>query len=166
MYRVLIESAIDSIPTLLPRLCPCMLMSPISVAQYIDISREKSDLVPVDGVYDKGRTRSNPGESKAIVNEILRRLQDEELQKYSIGVVAFSKVQGDLIEDDLTEALDRNPQLILHPESQPDRPEALQRQGSGRPEGIPRICGDRQTADGARRRPAVGLQRGVLHRLV
>ena len=221
MYRVLIESAIDGIPTLLPRLCPCMLMSPISVAQYIDISREKFDLVifdeasqmptseavgaiargkalvvvgdsrqmpptsffssnsvdeeeadiddmesilddcialslcehqlawhyrskhesliafsnsqyygnrlltfpstddrvprvtlvPVDGVYDKGRTRSNPGESKAIVNEILRRLQDEELQKYSIGVVAFSKVQGDLIEDDLTEALDRNPQL-------------------------------------------------------
>lgn len=216
-----IRSIIDSIPTLLPRLCPCMLMSPISVAQYIDMNAEKFDLVifdeasqmptseavgaiargkalvvvgdskqmpptsfftsnpvdeeesdiddmesilddcitlslcehqlnwhyrskhesliafsnsqyydnnlltfpsiddhvtkvtlvPINGVYDKGRTRSNPEESKAIVNEIIRRLSDEELQKYSIGVVAFSRVQGDLIEDDLIEALDKNPKL-------------------------------------------------------
>ena len=216
-----IRTIIDNIPTLLPRLCPCMLMSPISVAQYIDLNAEKFDLVifdeasqmptseavgaiargkalvcvgdskqmpptsffssnqvdeeeadiddmesilddcitlslcehqlnwhyrskhesliafsnsqyygnnlltfpsiddhtakvtlvPVNGVYDKGRTRSNPEESKAIVSEILRRLSDAELQKYSIGVVAFSKVQGDLIEDDLLDALDKNPQL-------------------------------------------------------
>ena len=65
----------------------------------------------MNGVYDKGRTRSNPEESKAIVGEIIRRLSDKELQKYSIGVVAFSKVQGDLIEDDLLEALDKNPEL-------------------------------------------------------
>ena len=216
-----IRSIIDSIPTLLPRLCPCMLMSPISVAQYIDLNAEKFDLVifdeasqmptsesvgaiargkalvvvgdskqmpptsfftstqvdeedaevddmesilddcitlslcehqlnwnyrskhesliafsnsqyyenhlltfpsvddhtakvrlvPVDGVYDKGRTRSNPTESRAIVNEIIRRLSDPELQKYSIGIVSFSKVQSDKIEDDLTEELDRHPQL-------------------------------------------------------
>ena len=216
-----IRSIIDNIPTLLPRLCPCMLMSPISVAQYIDLNAEKFDLVifdeasqmptceavgaiargkavivvgdskqmpptsffssnqvdeeeadiddmesilddcitlslcehqlnwhyrskhesliafsnsqyydnnlltfpsiddhvakvtliPVNGVYDKGRTRSNPDESKAIVSEIIRRLSDAELQKFSIGVVAFSKVQGDLIEDDLLDALDKNPQL-------------------------------------------------------
>ena len=77
----------------------------------IDDRIAKVTLVPVNGVYDKGRTRSNPEESKAIVNEILRRLSDKELQKYSIGVVAFSRVQGDLIEDDLMEALDKNPQL-------------------------------------------------------
>lgn len=216
-----IRSIIDNIPTLLSRLCPCMLMSPISVAQYIDLNREKFDLVifdeasqmptseavgaiargkalvvvgdskqmpptsffmtnqveeedadiddmesilddcitlslcehqlnwhyrskhesliafsnsqyygnhlltfpsiddhtakvrlvPVNGVYDKGRTRSNPEESKAIVEEIIRRLSDPELVKFSIGVVAFSKVQGDLIEDDLTEELDRHPHL-------------------------------------------------------
>ena len=216
-----IRSIIDNIPTLLPRLCPCMLMSPISVAQYIDMNSEKFDLVifdeasqmptseavgaiargkalicvgdskqmpptsffttnqveeeeadiddmesilddcitlslcehqlnwhyrskhesliafsnsqyygnklltfpsiddrtakvtlvPVDGVYDKGRTRSNTEESKAIVNEIIRRLSDPVLRTFSIGVVAFSRVQGDLIEDDLTEALDKNPQL-------------------------------------------------------
>ena len=216
-----IRSIIDSIPTLLPRLCPCMLMSPISVAQYIDINSEKFDLVifdeasqmptseavgaiargkalvvvgdskqmpptsffstnqvdeeeadiddmesvlddcitlslcehqlnwhyrskhesliafsnsqyygnhlltfpsiddrlakvtlvPVEGVYDKGRTRSNREESKAIVQEIIRRLSDPELQKLSIGVVAFSRVQGDLIEDDLTDELDKHPDL-------------------------------------------------------
>ena len=216
-----IRSIIDNIPTLLPRLCPCMLMSPISVAQFIDLNTEKFDLVifdeasqmptseavgaiargkalivvgdrkqmpptsffmstqvdeeeadiddmesilddcitlslcehqlnwhyrskhesliafsnsqyygnnlltfpsiddhvakvrlvPVDGVYDKGHTRSNSEESKAIVNEIIRRLSDSELQKFSIGVVAFSRVQGDLIEDDLTEELDKHPEL-------------------------------------------------------
>ena len=216
-----IRTIIDNIPTLLPRLCPCMLMSPISVAQYLDLNNEKFDLVifdeasqmptseavgaiargkalivvgdskqmpptsfftstqvdeeeadiddmesilddcitlslcehqlnwhyrskhesliafsnsqyygnrlltfpsiddhvakvtlvPVDGVYDKGRTRSNRDESKAIVNEIIRRLSDPELQKFSIGVVAFSRAQGDLIEDDLTEELDKHPDL-------------------------------------------------------
>ena len=216
-----IRSIIDNIPTLLPRLCPCMLMSPISVAQFIDMNSEKFDLVifdeasqmptseavgaiargkalivvgdskqmpptsffttnqveeeeadiddmesilddcitlslcehqlnwhyrskhesliafsnsqyygnklltfpsiddrtakvtlvPINGVYDKGRTRSNPDESKAIVDEIIRRLSDPILRSFSIGVVAFSRAQGDLIEDDLTEALDKNPQL-------------------------------------------------------
>lgn len=38
----------DQIPTLLPRMCPCMLMSPISVAQYIDPEAEKFDLVVFD----------------------------------------------------------------------------------------------------------------------
>ena len=216
-----IRSILDNIPTLLPRLCPCMLMSPLSVAQYIDLNADKFDivifdeasqmptseavgaiargkslivvgdsrqmpptsfftstqvdeevadiddmesilddcitlslcehqlnwhyrskhesliafsnsqyygnrlltfpsvddhvakvrLVPVQGVYDKGHTRSNPEESKAIVNEIIRRLTDPELRQRSIGVVAFSKVQGDRIEDDLTEELDKRPDL-------------------------------------------------------
>ena len=38
----------DMIPTLLPRMCPCMLMSPISVAQYIDARAPKFDLVIFD----------------------------------------------------------------------------------------------------------------------
>ncbi len=38
----------DQIPVLLPRLCPCMLMSPISVAQYIDPDAEKFDLIVFD----------------------------------------------------------------------------------------------------------------------
>lgn len=38
----------DQIPTLLPRLCPCVLMSPMSVAQYIDLNADKFDLVVFD----------------------------------------------------------------------------------------------------------------------
>ena len=38
----------DLIPNLLPRMCPCMLMSPISVAQYIDPKAPKFDLVIFD----------------------------------------------------------------------------------------------------------------------
>ena len=77
----------------------------------VDDQIAKVKLVPVEGVYDKGRTRSNPEESKAIVKEIIRRLSDPELSRFSIGVVSFSKVQGNLIEDDLTEELDRHPEL-------------------------------------------------------
>jgi hypothetical protein len=43
-----IRKLFDSIPTLLRRLRPCMLMSPISVAQYIDPSYPKFDLVIFD----------------------------------------------------------------------------------------------------------------------
>lgn len=45
---VSLRDLFDQIPTLLPRLCPCMLMSPMSVAQYIDINQEKFDLVIFD----------------------------------------------------------------------------------------------------------------------
>ena len=218
-----IRKIIDQIPTLLPRLCPCMLMSPISVAQYIDLDRDKFDivvfdeasqmptseavgaiargkalvvvgdpmqmpptsffatsavdeeeaeiddmdsilddcitlsipsryltwhyrskhesliafsnsqyyegklftfpsiddrlskvsLVQIEGTYDKGRTRSNPAEAKAIVQEVIRRLSDEKLCKYSIGIVSFSKVQQSLIEDYLDEEMAKRPDLEL-----------------------------------------------------
>lgn len=216
-----IRSLIDNIPTLLPKLCPCMLMSPISVAQYVDLNNDQFDLVifdeasqmptseavgaiargkalvvvgdpkqmpptsffstsqvdedevdlddmesilddcialsmpshyltwhyrsrhesliafsnahyyenglytfpsaddsmsrvrliPIDGVYDKGHTRRNPVEAKAIVDEVVRRLSDPVLSKRSIGIVSFSKVQQNLIEDLLNEELSKQPRL-------------------------------------------------------
>ena len=216
-----IRQLVDQIPTLLPRLCPCMLMSPISVAQYIDLERDPFDIVmfdeasqmptseavgaiargralvcvgdpkqmpptsffttqvtdeetaayddmesilddcitlsmparyltwhyrskhesliafsnsqyyegklytfpsvddrqskvnfvQVDGVYDMGKTRQNRAEAEAIVHEALRRLADPELSKRSIGIVSFSKVQQDLIEDILEEQLAQHPDL-------------------------------------------------------
>ena len=216
-----IRKIIDQIPTLMPKLCPCMLMSPISVAQYVDMNADKFDLVIFDeasqmptseavgaiargkalicvgdpkqmpptsffstqsvdeeeveyddmesilddcitlsmpghylswhyrskhesliafsnlkyydsklhtfpsiddqqskvrlvqlsGEYDKGRTRSNPAEAKAIVDEVLRRLSDPELSKRSIGVVSFSKVQQNLIDDMLSDSLAKRPEL-------------------------------------------------------
>ena len=216
-----IRHIIDQIPNLLPKLCPCMLMSPISVAQFIDLDQPKFDLVifdeasqmptseavgaigrgkalivvgdnkqmpptsffatqqvddedaeiddldsilddcqalslpdhylafhyrskhesliafsnqeyydgrlftfpsaddriskvslvKVEGVYDKGGRRSNRAEAEAVVAEIIRRLSDEELSKRSIGVVAFSVVQQNLIEDVLMEELAGHPEL-------------------------------------------------------
>ncbi len=38
----------SEIPNLLPRLCPCLLMSPISVAQYLDPGRDPFDLIVFD----------------------------------------------------------------------------------------------------------------------
>ena len=218
---VTIRRIMEQLPTLVPRLCPCMLMSPISVAQYIDLTNEKFDIVifdeasqmptseavgaiargkslivvgdpkqmpptnffntnnvdeqdadnddmesilddcitlslpehylswhyrsrhesliafsnamyydgrlftfpsvddrmskvsfvPVNGVYDHGRTRSNRDEAVAIVREVLRRLMDPEKRKRSIGIVAFSKVQQNLIEDVLIDALANKPEL-------------------------------------------------------
>lgn len=43
-----IRKLFDQIPTLLPRMCPCMLMSPLSVAQYIDTDSDKFDLIVFD----------------------------------------------------------------------------------------------------------------------
>lgn len=215
-----IRKLFDQVPTLLSRMCPCMLMSPISVAQYIDPDAEKFDLiifdeasqmptyeavgaiargknvvivgdpkqmpptsffsvnvtdeetvemedlesilddclalsipskyllwhyrskhesliafsnseyydnklltfpspdnieskvrmVPVSGFYDKGRSRQNKAEAQAVVDEIARRLGDEELRKKSIGVVTFSIVQQSLIEDLLSDF------FVLHPD--------------------------------------------------
>ncbi|WP_217602333.1 DUF3320 domain-containing protein [Chitinophaga sp. GbtcB8] len=216
-----IRKIFDSIPNLLPRLTPCMLMSPISVAQYFDCNSVKFDLVifdeasqmptceavgaiargsnvivvgdpkqmpptsffsnnnidedniekedlesilddclalsmpsqhllwhyrskhesliafsnakyyenklltfpstddiaskvqfvPVDGFYDKGKTRQNHNEAKAIVNEVIRRLSDPVLAKRSMGIVTFSATQQILIDDLLTEVFAARPEL-------------------------------------------------------
>ncbi len=45
---VSIRRLFEQIPNLLPRLCPCMLMSPLSAAQYLDPKREPFDLVVFD----------------------------------------------------------------------------------------------------------------------
>ena len=43
-----IRKLFEQIPNLLPKLCPCMLMSPISVAQYLDPNHKPFDLVVFD----------------------------------------------------------------------------------------------------------------------
>ncbi|MDE7281087.1 MAG: hypothetical protein K2N36_05045, partial [Ruminiclostridium sp.] len=211
---VSIRKMFERLPTLIPRLCPCMLMSPISAAQYLDPHREpfdivvfdeasqlttckavgvlargkdavivgdpkqmpptsffstnstdeenlekedlesilddclalnmpqthllwhyrsrhesliafsnsrfyenrlftfpsvndresKVNLVKVDGVFDRGKTRQNRAEAEAVVEELKRRCHDEELAKNSVGVVTFNISQQTLIEDLLNEA--------------------------------------------------------------
>ncbi len=70
-----IRRLFDEIPNLLPRLCPCMLMSPISAAQYLDPKREPFDIVVFDeasqlptckavGVLARGRDAVIVGDPK------------------------------------------------------------------------------------------------------
>lgn len=68
-------------------------------------------MVHLDGFYDKGKTKHNKAEAKAIVDEIICRLKDEELRKDSIGVVTFSSVQQNLIDDMLFEEFKKHPEL-------------------------------------------------------
>ncbi|XZF16232.1 DUF3320 domain-containing protein [Chitinophagaceae bacterium MMS25-I14] len=77
----------------------------------IDDITSKVQYVQVPGFYDKGKTRQNRAEAQAIVNEIVRRLSDPVLSKRSIGIVTFSSVQQNLIEDMLTEVFKQNPAL-------------------------------------------------------
>jgi very-short-patch-repair endonuclease len=66
------------------------------------------------GVYDKGKARTNRAEGEAVVEEILRRLRNPELAKYSIGVVTFSQAQQTLIEDLLDAARAEDPEIDPH----------------------------------------------------
>ena len=214
-----IRSIIDQMPQLMPSLCPVMLMSPLSVAQYLDVDAPKFDMVVfdeasqmptseaigslaraktvvvvgdpkqmpptsffavsttddetadmddlesilddcislsmptrylgwhyrskheslitfsninyydnrlitfpsaddrvshvtwqhVEGFYDYGKTRTNRAEAEAIAAEVIQRLEQQ--PERSIGVVAFSKQQSDLIEDLLSEELAKYPAL-------------------------------------------------------
>ena len=76
----------------------------------VDDLQTKVKLVPVDGVYDKGGKRSNKAEAEAIVNEIECRLKGT-VRGSSIGVIAFSVVQQNLIEDILQERLENDKAL-------------------------------------------------------
>ena len=57
----------------------------------------------IDGFFDRGKTRVNVNEAKAIVEEIKKRYHDPQLRKQTIGVVTFNISQQTLIEDMLQE---------------------------------------------------------------
>ena len=57
----------------------------------------------VDGFFDRGKTRQNLGEARAIVAELQRRCHDPSAAGQSVGVVTFNIQQQNLIEDLLTE---------------------------------------------------------------
>ena len=63
----------------------------------------------VQGYYDAGKTRTNIAEAQAIVEEVVYRIQKQPNQ--SIGVVAFSSQQSNLIEDLLAEKFAANPNV-------------------------------------------------------
>lgn len=71
----------------------------------------KVGLVSLKGLYDRGKTRQNRIEGNAVVSEIVRRLKDPVLSKFSIGVVTFNQPQQKLIEDLLDEQIRQHPEL-------------------------------------------------------
>ncbi len=71
----------------------------------------KVTIVRVEGYYDRGKTRQNSFEAKAVIEEIRRRLSDPGLSKRSIGVVSFSSVQQTLMQNMFDELLRTNPGL-------------------------------------------------------
>ncbi|OJY64453.1 MAG: hypothetical protein BGP12_15215 [Rhodospirillales bacterium 70-18] len=68
-------------------------------------------LCRVDGVYAKGKTRTNPIEARALVAELLRRLRDPREAKTSVGVVTLNTEQQRQIEDLLDDARRADPDL-------------------------------------------------------
>ena len=66
-----------------------------------------------NGVYGRGASRQNPEEARAVVSEIVNRLQSPDFasRKSSLGVVTFNGPQQRLIEDLLDEARRANPGL-------------------------------------------------------
>ena len=62
----------------------------------------------VEGVYDRGRSRTNGVEADAVVEEVRRRLSDPELAGHSIGIVTFNISQQNLIEKRIDEMLAKN----------------------------------------------------------
>lgn len=64
-----------------------------------------------EGVYDRGKSATNRGEAQAVVDEVVRRLKDPELRRYSIGVVTFSQAQQKLVEDLLEQVRIADPEV-------------------------------------------------------
>ena len=71
----------------------------------------KVKFISVQGYYDRGKTRQNSFEARAVMDEIKRRLSDPVLSKKSIGVVSFSSVQQSLMQNMFDELLRTNPEL-------------------------------------------------------
>ncbi len=68
----------------------------------------------VDGIYDRGATRTNRAEADAIVKEIVTHFSDESRQKLTMGVVTFNQTQQRLIETLLDEELRKHPEIEQH----------------------------------------------------
>ena len=61
----------------------------------------------VDGVYERGGSKRNKGEAEALVNEVVRRLEDPVLAHLSMGIVTFSTSQQEEIEKRLSRELSK-----------------------------------------------------------
>ncbi|MFM1824385.1 MAG: hypothetical protein RI967_2651 [Planctomycetota bacterium] len=83
---------------------------PAALAAHPDLGVE---FRKVDGVFDRGGTRTNRAEAEEVVAELRRRLlsPDAVPANRSIGVVTFSEAQQRLVQDLLDDALDADATL-------------------------------------------------------
>ncbi len=82
--------------------------SPVAESERLGVSLR---YVP-EGVYDRGRSRTNRAEAEAVVEEVVRRLREPgDDQSKSIGIVTFSLAQQELIENLLDEARRKYPEI-------------------------------------------------------
>ncbi len=65
----------------------------------------------VDGIYARGRSRTNEIEAKAVVAEVVRHLNDPTKNRLSIGIVTLNSEQQRLIEDLLDQKRHADPEL-------------------------------------------------------
>lgn len=84
-------------------------------------SERKVTFINPNGIYDIGKTRTNRIEAEAVVDHIFYLIRTAKRFFPTIGVVAFSKAQSELIEDILNDRLLTDPHtqhiLNLLPES-------------------------------------------------
>lgn len=59
----------------------------------------------VDGVYERGGSKSNKKEADVIINEVIARLQDPHLRNQSMGIVTFNTAQQNYIDNKLSKEL-------------------------------------------------------------
>jgi len=78
-------------------------------------------LIKVDGVYDRGKSRTNRAEAERVVEELFKLLKSPE--QLTIGVVTFSQAQQSLIEDLIDQ--ERLNQPELEPYFSADHPEPV-----------------------------------------
>ena len=79
-----------------------------------DVSSSGVHFRPVAANYDKGRSRTNPGEAAALVAELVSRLRDPDRGTRSFGVVTFSQAQQQLVENLLDEQRRLHPEIERH----------------------------------------------------
>jgi len=79
-----------------------------------DVSFNGVHFRPVAANYDKGRSRTNPGEAAALVAELVSRLRDPARGSRSFGVVTFSQAQQQLVENLLDEQRRLHPEIERH----------------------------------------------------
>ena len=76
----------------------------------------------VEGVYLRGKGRTNPEEAKAVVSEVIRRLRHSELSEFSIGIVTLNSEQQRLITDLLDQARRDDPSIEYYFEASVEEP--------------------------------------------